>query len=400
MLFRKKTAAPGMPQVPRRWRSKPVVITVVVLLVLGSIVGLRAGQAPREEKKPEAKTVLEFTPADIAVVEMRALVRSIPFSGSLAPLVQTTVKAKVPGELNRVLAREGESVAAGQLLAQIDTADLRSRLETQVAALEEAKAKLSIAEKNRENSQQLLRQKFISQNAFDTTHSTYEAAAASVRSAEAQLRMAQKGMADAEVHAPFSGIVAKKMANAGEKVGVDSPLFALVDLARMEIEAPAPASEIPSIKPGQSVTFRVDGFGERDFEGRVERINPTADAGSRQITLYISVANRDGALKGGMFAKGQIVQDKSTPAMIVPATAVRDEAGQSYVFTLENGKIGKRAVKLGATEARAGMIEVKSGLEEGLSVVSARVTGLKAGDPAVMKAPDIKPAVTAPGKAG
>jgi len=86
--------------------------------------------------------------------------------------------------------------------------------------------------------------------------------------------------------------------------------------------------------------------------------------------------------------------------VIVPATAVRDEAGQSYVFTVENGKIGKRAVKLGATEAQRGMIEVKSGLEEGLSVVSARVTGLKAGDPAVMKASEIKPAVTAPSKAG
>jgi membrane fusion protein (multidrug efflux system) len=400
MFFKKKIAAAGTPKGSRRWLSKPVLITLVVLAVIGSFVGLRATQAKKEDKKPDAKVVLEFTPADIAVVEMRALARSIAFSGSLAPLVQTTVKAKVPGELNRVMVREGESVAAGQLLAQIDTADLRSRLETQVASLEEARAKLSIAEKNRENSQQLLRQKFISQNAYDTTHSTYEAAAASVRSAEAQLRMAQKAMADAEVHAPFAGIVAKKMANAGEKVGVDSPLFALVDLGRMEIEAPAPAAEIPSIKPGQAVTFRVDGFGERDFEGRVERINPTAEAGSRQITLYISVANRDGALKGGMFAKGQIVQDKAAPALIVPATAVRDESGQSYVYTLENGKIGKRAVKVGATEARAGMIEVKSGLEEGLSVVSARVTGLKPGDPAVMKSPDIKPAVTAPGKAG
>jgi RND family efflux transporter MFP subunit len=395
MFFKKSAAAPGMPKAPRRWRSKPVLITLFVLLVVASFVGLRATQAQKEEKKPEAKTILEFTPADIAVVEMRELVRSIPFSGSLAPVVQTTVKAKVPGDMNRVLVREGESVAAGQLLAQIDTADLRSRLETQVAALEEAKARLSIAEKNRENNLQLLHQKFISQNAYDTTHSTFEAAAANVRSAEAQLRMAQKAMADAEVHAPFAGIVAKKMANAGEKVQVDSPLFALVDLGRMEIEAPAPASEIPSIKPGQAVTFRVDGFGERDFEGRVERINPTADPGSRSITLYISVANRDGALKGGMFAKGQIVQNKTVLATVVPASAIRDEAGQSYVFTVEDGKIAKKAVKLGFTEPQQGLVEVQSGLEKGANVVSARVTGLKHGTPAVMKS-----AVATPPKAG
>src|SRR5207247_7845482 len=135
---KKKDSASGTPKAPRRWRSKPVLISLAALVVIGSIVGLRAGQ--KEEKKPEAKVVLEFTPADIAVVEVRALVRSISFFGSLAPVVQTTVKAKVPGEVNRVMVREGESVAAGQLLAQIDTADLRSRLDAQVAALEEAKA--------------------------------------------------------------------------------------------------------------------------------------------------------------------------------------------------------------------------------------------------------------------
>ena len=224
------------------------------------------------EKKADAKVVLG-SPGDIAVVEVREwCARSV--LGRFT-VVQTTVKSKVSGDVNKMLVREGESVAAGQLMAQIDTADAQSRLDAQAAALEEAKSKLSIAEKNRENNLQLLRQKFISQNAYDTTH-TYEGNAAMVRSAEAQVRIARKAMEDAAVRAPFAGIVAKKMVNAGEKVGIDSALFALVDLGRMEIEAPAPASEIPSVKVGQPASFRVDGFGERVFDGRVERINPTA----------------------------------------------------------------------------------------------------------------------------
>src|SRR5262249_46937886 len=154
--------------------------------------------------------------------------------------------------------------------------------------------------------QQLLRQKFISQNAFDTTQSVYDAADANMRSAEAQLRLAQKAINDAEIRAPFAGIIAKKIVNPGEKVAMDSPLFGLVDLGKMEIEAPAPASEVPSVRVGHAATFRVDGFGDRTFDGKVERINPMTEAGSRSITLYISVANRDGALRGGMFAKGQI----------------------------------------------------------------------------------------------
>jgi RND family efflux transporter MFP subunit len=321
-------------------------------------------------------------------VELIGLVRSIPFSGSLAPVVQTTVKAKVPGEIDRLFVREGERVVQGQMLAQIETADARSRLEAQEGALEEARARLSIAEKNRENSEALLRQKFISQNAFDTTHSTYEASAASVRSAEAQLRIARKAMDDAAVRAPIAGIVSRKMVNAGEKVGIDSALFAIVDLGLMEIEAPTPASEIPSIKVGQPATFRVDGFTGRAFDGRVERINPAAEQGSRAITLYISVANRDGVLKGGMFAKGEIQVDRTSPTTVIPAAAVRDEAGQTFVFTIENGKIARRAVKLGLAEPQQGMVEITQGLEEGIHVVSVRAPGLKVGAPAALKASD------------
>ena len=375
-------------------RKKPLVITLVVAAILASLVGWRATQA-KPEKKNEGPVTLEFTRSDVAVVEKKSLVRSISFSGSLAPVVQTAVKSKVPGEVNRVLVREGEAVAAGQLLAQIDVTDLQSRLDAATAALEESKARLNIAEKNRANSQQLLRQKFISQNAYDTTESTFEASAASVRSQEAQLRIARKALEDAAVRAPFAGIVATRTAHPGEKIGMDHPMFTLVDLARMEIEAPAPASEVPSVKVGQSATFTVDGF-ERAFEGRVERINPTAQPGSRAINLYLSVDNRDGKLRGGMFAKGQIVIDKSAPAMVVPATAIREESGQAYVFTIEGDKVARRPVKLGNNQAQDGVVEVLSGLEQGMNVVSARVSGLKHGAAAKLKTSQ----AAAPARAG
>ena len=376
-------------------RNKPVAIALVAIAIVGSIVGWRATQAQKPEEKKDAPVTLEFTPADIAVVEIRSLTRSIPFSGSLAPVVQTAVKSKVPGEVTRVFVREGEAVTAGQLLAQIDTTDLQSRVDAQAAALEEAKARLNIAEKNRANNQALLHQKFISQNAYDTTESTFEATAASMRSQEAQLRIARKALDDAAVRAPIAGAVATRSVHPGEKIGIDSALFTIVDLGRMEIEAPAPASEVPSVKVGQSATFGVDGFGDRRFEGRVERINPTAQPGSRAIVLYISVANRDGVLRGGMFAKGQIVLDNPQPAAVVPATAIREESGQSYVFTLENGKIGHRPVKVGNVAQAEGVVEVLSGLERGMTVVAARVSGLKAGAPARLKAAD-----TIPAKAG
>lgn len=392
MPFFRKAAADGSPSGPRKRFTKPVVAAVVAALVAASAMGLRAMSEKKEEKKADAPAVMQFTPADVARVEKREIMRSIAFSGSLAPVVQTTVKSRVAGEVSRVLVREGESVAAGQVLAQVETADLQSRLDAQQASLEEARARYDIAEKNRTNNMALLHQKFISQNAYDTTLSVHDAAAASVRSAEAQVRIAQKAMNDATVRAPFSGIVARKLANAGEKVGIDSPLFALVDLGVMEIEAPAPASEIPSIKVGQPVSFRVDGFAGRKFDGQIERINPQAEQNSRAITVYISVTNRDGALKGGMFAKGDIQVGRTAPSNVIPAGAVRDEAGQTFVFTIEDGKIARRPVKLGLADPQLGMVEITQGLEEGLDVVSVRATGLKVGAPAAIKAKEIAPA--------
>ena len=384
MLFKRKVAAVGSTP-PRKRFTKPVIgAVVVVALVAATAIGLRAGQPQKDEKKADV-VVMQFARADVSRVEKRDIMRSIAFSGSLAPVVQTTVKSRVAGELSRVFVKEGETVAAGQVLAQVETADLQSRLDAQNAALEEAKARYDIADKNRTNNEALLRQKFISQNAFDTTLSVHDAAAATVRSAEAQLRIAQKAMSDATVRAPFRGIIARKIANTGEKVGIDSPLFALVDLGVMEIEAPAPASEIPAIKVGQAVRFRVDGFADRKFEGHVDRINPQAEQNSRAITVYISVDNRDGALKGGMFAKGDVLVDRTAASTVIPANAVRDEAGQTFVYTIEDGKIARRPVKLGFAEPQLGLVEVTQGLDEGATVVSIRATGLKVGAPATVK---------------
>jgi len=372
-----------MSQTNRRRFLKPALIATVIVIVAGSLVGLRMTQAKKDPPKTEARVTLEFTQADVAMVEMRQLQRTLSLSGSLSPVVHATVRSKVPGEVQKVAVREGDRVTEGQVIATIEAQDLRARLDAQVATLEESKAKETIARKNRENNQALLRQNFISQNAFDTTQSTYEGAAAAVRSAEAQVRIAEKALQDAVVRAPFAGVVSRRMVNVGEKLGVDAPMFTVVDLAHMEIEAPAPAAEIPGVKVGQLAQFRVDGFGDRTFDGRIDRINPAADPGSRSITLYVAIANRDGALKGGMFAKGQLILDKSPVAAVVPAGAVREEAGQTFVYTIEQGKVARRPVTLGLREE--GFVEIRTGLETGVPVVRARITDLKPGAPAILK---------------
>ena len=110
--------------------------------------------APASARRPSAArpapVTLEFTPADIAVVEARALTRWLPVSGTLQPVNQTTVKAKVSGEIRQVTVREGEPVKSGQVWLRFDTADLDARLTDRVGALESSRAQLALAEKTRD----------------------------------------------------------------------------------------------------------------------------------------------------------------------------------------------------------------------------------------------------------
>lgn len=389
------------PRSPALWRRK---VTWVILAVLFAVAGLAAfalqkndtAKSDESNKKDAAPVVLEFGPGDVALVQVQALARTVPVSGSLAPVTQALVKSTVAGEVRRVLVREGDAVRQGAIVAEIDTTDARSRLDAALADQAERRARLAIAVRNRDTNQALLKQDFISQNAYDQLVSSFQGSEAAVQWSDAQVKLARKAIDDAVVRAPISGQVAKRMVNGGERVSPEAPILSIVDLGRMELEATVPAAEVASIAVGQAVQFQVDGHASRLFSGLVERINPVAEAGSRAIKLFISVPNADGSLRGGMFAQGSVTLAKSTNLPVIPMGAVFEEAGQSYVFTIEDGKLAKRAVGLGQRDESTAMVAVGQGLSPGVSVVRIRMNGLKAGALAIVRQAQPKPESSKP----
>ena len=369
-----------------------LVVGILALVVLGAIGGSVAMRlAKKGESKGAAVVTLEFAPADLAHVERRALSRWLPVSGAVQPVRQATVKSKVSGDVRQITVREGEAVQAGQVLARIDTADLDAKLLERIGALESAKAQLAMAGKTRTMNQTLLKQNFISQNAFDTSESSYIVAQGSVKSAEAQVQIAQNALRDAIAVSPLTGTVAKRHVQPGEKVAFDSPLVTVVDLKDMELQAVVPATDVPELSIGKMVELNIDGFGDRRFSGRVERINPATEPGTRSILVYVGIPNNDGSLRGGMFATGRIALAAGTPVPTVPATALRTEAGQSFVWTLEDGKLVKRIVMTGARDDTAGRIEIRTALPASALVLGAKFDNLKDGAPAIVKAPSASP---------
>jgi membrane fusion protein, multidrug efflux system len=379
------------------WRR--VLGALLTVVVVGGIAG---GIALRLAKKAAAEApagsggppvTLEFTAADVVKIEPRELARWLPLSGTLQPVNQTTVKAKVSGEIRQVLVRDGEAIKTGQVLARFDTADLEAKLTDRIGALEASRAQMALAEKTRSQNHALLKQGFISQNAYDSAESNLSVTQGTLKSFEAQVQLARNALRDAVVTAPLSGTLAKRHVQPGEKVNFDSPLFTIVDLGKMELQAMVPANDIPEIRAGMAVELSIDGFGDRSFAGSVERINPMTEAGTRAILVFVQIPNPDAALRGGMFATGRIRLAAGVPVPTLPVTAIRTEAGQTFVWTIDGGKLTRRNVSLGRRDDAAARVEIKSALPAETQVLAARFDNLKDGGPAVLRTTvSVKPA--------
>ena len=347
----------------------------ILFAILAGVAGLgalqnrgnasTAGQAASDNTlvtaaAKSAPNVLEFVPTDIYTVKPATLTRTLPITGTLTALTAATLKAKVAGELLEVTVREGQSVRQGQTLARIDQTDVLARVAARTADAEVARAQLRLAEKTQAMQKALLDKNFISQSAFDTAHSGYDVAAARLRATEADLVSARKALGDSVLMAPFAGIVSERHAQPGERVPLDARIISMVDLSRLTLESSVPAATIAQIKVGLPIAFRVDGFGERRFEGKIERINPSTATGSRSISIYALIENRDGLLRGGLFAQGDLILEIIKDVLVAPASAVREEKGQSFVYAISEEILHRRPVEIGMTDA-TGRVELRSG---------------------------------------
>jgi membrane fusion protein (multidrug efflux system) len=366
----------------KRWMI-PVAV-IVVIAVAGGVMSMRPVK-PVAPDKVTAPAVMELASADVFTVVARDLREQLPVSGALTAQQQAIVKSKVAGEVRDTPLAEGVRVRRGDVVVRLDTADLQARVGVQEGAFDDARARLALANKNRENSNALLKQKFISQNALDTSQNGVDLALAAVKSANAQLDIARRARDDAQVRSPIDGIISKRYVQVGEKAAPDMALFAVVDLSRLILEALVPASDIPRVQVGQGVRFAVDGFDQRVFTGEVVRINPAAETGSRALIVYVAVANADGALKSGMYATGGITLRTAAQVPAVPLAALRSSEGVTSVLRIDNGKIVEQVVQTGLRNEAEGMVEITGGLTPGMQVLAVRLDGIKAG--ALVKLP-------------
>ncbi|MCA1324292.1 efflux RND transporter periplasmic adaptor subunit [Herbaspirillum sp. alder98] len=369
------------PLYKRRWVRWTLLALVLLIAAVVVMKKRAAAPAPSAERTAAAlPSAMEFVADDLVQVQPGELRRVLPLSGALRALNQVSVKARVAGEVQQVLVREGEAVAAGQVLARIDPIDYQARVDQARGSLVASQGQLDIATQTRNNNQVLLDKGFISRNAFDTAASQFDIARANLDTARGALEVSRKALADTVVRSPMKGLVSARNVQPGEKVAVDGKLLDVVDLSQMELEAPVPTNDILKVSIGQEVLVAVEGLPQQ-VRGTVVRINPATQSGSRSIMVYVRVDNPTGVLRAGMFADATLTLERREQVLSVPVGAIQVEDGNAYVYAIENGVLARRQVVTGlrGRGADGDAVEIVSGLASGARIVRANLGLLREG---------------------
>lgn len=348
-----------------------------------------AGKEGKDGKKPEVP--LEFAPREVVQPAMARLPGLVEFSGALVAPQTAMLRAKAGGTLLSLTVTEGSRVQAGQVLGRIELADLGSRMAERNANLEAMRAALVQAERTHASNERLAAQQFISGIALENSRAAMDTARANLNAAQASLDTTKVGLRDGTLLAPISGIVAKRHVLPGEKVSPEQQVLTIVDLAKLELAGNVGTHEVARIAAGMPVEVRVEGV-DKPVAGRIARIAPAAEPGTRSIGVTIELANPKETLRAGQYALARATLADDADRLTLPSSAVGNTSGQDHVWVIEGGVLARRAVTLGRKDPNAGRVEVLQGVTPTSQVLAARFDNLREGAKALVVTAKVVPA--------
>ena len=396
------------PRVRASW-FKWLLLTALVLALAGGLYRAIQKKQSKQEIAIAAAQALQVTPVyelsddDVTQVASLTLTQTVAVSGSLQAIQTATVKARVAGELRDLTKREGDTVVAGEVLARVDSTDSESRVRQAARQADAAQAQVDIARRALDNNQALMRQGFISGTALETSTANLRSAEANHQAAMAALDIARKALADTTLRSPLTGQVSARMAQNGERVGVDVRILDVVDLSSFELAAAIAPAHAVAVRVGQPATVKIEGLSE-PLQATVLRINPSVQAGSRSVLVYLRVPAQPG-MRQGLFAQGSIDTGQLT-ALALPLSAVRNDKPQPYVQMLRDGQVRHVPLQPGAQAVLNGEpMRVVEGLPAGTVVLRAQAgliregTSVRVGAAEAGTASDSQGKTNAPGAA-
>ena len=359
-------------------RSAAAVRATALLLALGAAAC--GGSSSAEETGTVTETPAAILGAqDVATAQRADVAGGLLVTGTLQPADVVTIRAQVPGTMTGVRVDRGTAVGRGQTLATIEAAGIRSQAAGARAAVAAAEAQLAVARQQLDAARRLQAAGAMSVIELRTAEAQFGAAEAQLAAARANATAATESAGRATITSPIGGVISERMIEEGEAVSSGDELFTVVDARELELAAQINVDDASRVRVGQTVVFTLDGAPGREYRGRVARIDPVANEQTRQVGIYVRVANSQGAIVGGQFARGRVVGQESSNAVVVPIGAVRGPNGTPFVLVIADGQVVRRDVVLGARDERQGIVAITSGLSAGERVVATPTIALAEG---------------------
>jgi RND family efflux transporter MFP subunit len=382
--------------------------------LLGAAALASAGCSAGDAKAKEQTVSPPVVAISAVAATERPIARFIRATGSLMAEEQAEVAAETAGRVVAASIERGAPVTRGAELIRISATETDAQLkeaEANAAQLEarlgitggaaldvnavpevqNAKAGADLAQAEFARIKSLLDQRVVSQSEYDqrrtqaeAARQQYEAAKNSaaqqyqmLQAARARVSLAHKAFSDTSVRAPFNGVVAQRLVTTGDYVTKGMKVATIVRVDPLRVQLTVPEQAVSSMAPGQPVTFEVDAYPDRQFEGKVKYVSPALQADQRALTVEATVPNPEGALKPGMFATARIEQPGRTPGVLIPASSVQTLSGTSRVYVVAGDHVEERIVTTG--EAVGDLVEITKGLKAGERVATKNIAQLADG---------------------
>ena len=328
--------------------------------------------------RTETQTVL-LSPEDVVTVRPSAITAGPLITGSLQPDKRADLRAEVSAVVTAVLKENGDAVKRGDLLVRLDDTSIREGLTSAQESERAAVQATDQAERQLQRLNTLRASGMASAQALEDAEVRRNTTQSDLASARMRLVQAKQQLQRTEVRAPFDGVVADRKLSVGDTAQVGKELLKVIDPRSLRFEGLISSDAIQSVQRGQTVTFHVNGFGEREFTGTVRLVSPAANAMTRQVEVLVDVVGAPPRL-AGLYAEGRVAAS-STQALVLPASAVVREGDKAWCWKVQGGKLQKTQLLLGERDPRRGDFVVRSGLADGDRLLRHPLATLKDGQP-------------------
>lgn len=351
-------------------------LALAALAALGLAAGCRRDPDANAEQPTGSVTILG--PESVVVLDSVTLKSGPAISGTLTAEREARVRAQVAGTVTATFPEQGQRVTQGAVLARIDDQAVRDVYFSARSQVRSAQLAQEVAKRNLERSETLARAGAIADRDLETATWNATNADAQLADAKARLASAEQELQYTTVRAPFAGVVSERSASAGDVVQTGGALYTIIDPASLRFDGTVPAEQVGQLERGASVEFAVSGYPGKVFDGKIDRINPSADPATRQVRVYVSVPNPDQRLVAGLYAEGR-VGTAVRRAVVAPASAVDQRGVTPTVLRIRQGRVEQVTVQLGVRDEADDRIELRAGVAAGDTLLLGNAAGVLPG---------------------